>query len=218
MAAVVASLAGTVACASVTTASLSTEVAARPLAIPPVHDGAPARRWAPAVGATIPLWVDSVPGVLGWSPDLVALAYDAARAWDTPGVHVRFERAATPEAALVFVHWRRNATWHVGGVTRSILNARGETEGADLWIVLDPGQHGAVLPPEAIRGLLLHELGHALGLAHDPATSAIMCGAAGPQAITERDRAALRALYNSGAGGRDGRALAAGDKSRRPRS
>jgi hypothetical protein len=55
-----------------------------------------------------------------------------------PQVPVRLVRAATPEAALVRVHWQRSVSWRGGGVTRRTVNARGETTGADCWIVLAP--------------------------------------------------------------------------------
>jgi hypothetical protein len=63
-----------------------------------------------------------------------------------------------------------------------------------LWI--DPAR-GGLVPADTLRGLVLHELGHALGLAHDPEASALMSVAPGPLRITRRDRAALHALYGA---------------------
>ena len=198
-------LAGAPACAPAGLGQLGPELAARPLSRPAVHGGQQANRWAPTADGVIPLWVDSLPDMPGWSPELVALAYAAAGTWDTPGVPVRFARAAGPEAALVRVHWQHSVWWRGGGVTQRAVSARGETIGADCWIVLVP--RGAATAPTtaALRSVILHELGHALGLPHDVALLAVMhdgarIGAAMPD-LTRRDRAALRALYANRAGG-----------------
>jgi hypothetical protein len=190
------SLSGALGCAPARAGLARTEVAIGPLAAPTYDSRPTVRGWAPAAGTAIPLWVDSLPELREWSSTLVGLAYAAARAWQTPGVPVRFVPAADPSAALVRVHWRWRVRWRgVGGATLRALNERGETEGADVWVVLARGDDGTLLPPEAIRGVLLHELGHALGLGHDRDRLAIMYRATGPRAIARRDRAALRALY-----------------------
>jgi hypothetical protein len=192
-------------CGSPIAHQLGAEFTPHPLSRQAVRGGRQAHRWAPTAGGVIPLWVDSLPDAPGWSPELVTLAYEAARAWDTPQVPVRLVRAATPEAALVRVHWQRSVSWRGGGVTRRTVDARGETSGADCWIVLAP--QGAAMAPTtaALRAVILHELGHALGLAHDGSLLAVMHDGArigAPmQDVTPRDRAALRALYANGAGG-----------------
>jgi hypothetical protein len=181
------------------------ELVAHPRSRQAIRGGRQAHRWAPTAGGLIPVWVDSLPDAPGWSPELVALAYEAARAWETPGVPVRFARAGSPEAALVRVHWQRSVWWRGGGVTRRTVNARDETTGADCWIVLVP--RGASVAPTRteLRSVVLHELGHALGLAHDGGLLAVMHDGAriGPPMpnVTRRDRDALRALYATGAGG-----------------
>ena len=198
-------LAGAPACAPAGPRRMGPELAPRPLSRPAVRGGQQANRWAPTADGVIPLWVDSLPDTPGWSPELVALAYGAARAWETPGVPVRFARAASPEAALVRVHWQRSVWWRGGGVTQRAVNARGETIGADCSIVLAPRGAAIAPTPAALRSVILHELGHALGLPHDVGLLAVMhdgarIGAAMTD-LTRRDRAALRALYANRAGG-----------------
>jgi hypothetical protein len=195
---------GAVACAPAAPLRLGTHVAPRPLGRASAEARPRAHPWTTSTGGVIPLWVDSVPGMRGWSPELVALAYSAARAWETPGVPVRFERATGPDAALVRLHWQHEVPWKGGGVTERAVNARGRTSAADCWVVLAPGRGRTARPADELRTVVLHELGHALGLAHDRSVAAVMYDGdrfgAGRAAVSERDRAALRALYAGDAG------------------
>jgi hypothetical protein len=187
------------ACATSPAPSLGSDPA-RAISKPTRHGGLQAYPWAQPNAGLVTLWVDSVPELVGWSPELVATAYDAARAWSTTGVPLRFERAFSADAADVRLHWRRNATWQGRGATQRTLNDRRETIAAECWVLLEVD--GIAQTPGELRATVLHELGHALGLPHEGSAWAIMFDgtrAGGtPEAPTARDRAALLALYRDG--------------------
>jgi hypothetical protein len=171
--------------------------AAHAVSMPTRRAGLEAHPWAGPTAGVISLWVDSVPGLAGWSPELVTMAYEAARAWSTAGVPLRFERAFSADAADVRLHWNHNATWRGRGATRRTLNDVRETIAAECWVLLEVD--GIVQTRAELRATVLHELGHALGLPHEANAWAIMFDGARfggtPEAPTARDRAALVALY-----------------------
>ena len=186
----------TVACASAHAPSLGSD-AAYAVSKPSRRSAFEAYPWAQPTTGVVTLWVDSVPGLAGWSPELVGMAYDAARAWSGGGVPLRFERALGAEAADVRLHWRRSATWQGRGATQRTLNEGRETIAAECWVLLEVG--GVVQTLAELRATVLHELGHALGLPHEGTAWAIMFDGArlggSPEAPTANDRAALVALY-----------------------
>jgi hypothetical protein len=178
---------------------LSACVTARPPAAAPAPrsvGNAPVR-WTPARGGAITLWVDSSVGTPGWRPEFSRLVADAADAWSTVGAAVHFQRVDLPDHADVRVRWRR---WEPGperGATTRWVNTRGEMISVDVVIVLAPGPARPVSSPSQLRAIALHELGHALGLPHDPSHAAIMYRDVGPLALSDRDRDALRASYGT---------------------
>ena len=66
-------------------------------------------------------------------------------------------------------------------------------------------QDGRLADLHDLYRVVLHEMGHALGLRHSPDTGDIMyprLGKSGPQALSARDRETLRLLYSRPSGRR----------------
>lgn len=154
------------------------------------------RRWSSASHSPIALWVDSSAATPGWRPEFADIVADAATEWSSADVPVRFVRAAAPELADVRVHWKRWQPGTARGATTRWANARGEIVGADVTIVLARCRSGPVSSPRELRAIALHELGHALGLPHDPSRESIMYWETGPLSLTDHDLNALRAAYH----------------------
>jgi len=157
-------------------------------------------RWTPGHRDTLALWIDSAfVSTPGWRPALVGVVDDAARAWRDAGGAIRFVRAADAASADVRVHWRRWQEGPARGATTWATNARGELVGADVTIVLAPSLRQPPSPPCVVRAIALHELGHALGLPHDPSPDAVMYWQTGRLDLTDHDRAAVRAVSRTAA-------------------
>ncbi len=78
------------------------------------------------------------------------------------------------------------------------LNARGAIISAQVRA--DTGQLVG-MPADAVRRLLVHELGHLLGLEHDDARDSVMyphVGPAGEYEVSTADRVLLREMYGGG--------------------
>ena len=54
---------------------------------------------------------------------------------------------------------------------------------------------GTDAPPEVLPKIIVHELGHALGLDHDEQTDSVMMQGPGGLTITDLDRALLGDVY-----------------------
>jgi hypothetical protein len=161
-------------------------------------------RWTPGHRDTLALWIDSAfVSTPGWRPALVGVVDDAARVWRDAGGPIRFVRAADAANADVRVHWRRWQEGPARGATTWATNARGELVGADVTIVLAPGPRQPPSPACVVRAIALHELGHALGLPHDPSPDAVMFWQTGRLDLTDRDRAAIRAASHAAAAARE---------------
>lgn len=188
-------------CASSLGSSACAERSQRPIPLSTVSVLRPADnrplRWCPSRRDTLAVWVDSATWVSGWEPEFMRLVADAGEAWRAAGVPVHFARAGSPDSADVRVHWVRWKDGTERGATTWALDASGELIGAEVTIVLAPRRTLPVSSATLLYPIVLHEVGHALGLPHARSSDSVMYfRTGGALTLGDSDRKAVRAAYS----------------------
>lgn len=119
-------------------------------------------RWPPGTVVTTYLFGETVPAGLA-AADVAAAIYAAAAAWSRV-CGVAFAPAARPEDARVLVYFGPiDGPWNILGETElpadgvATAHHRMELDGSEQWT------------PAFVAGVILHEMGHAIGIGHAPA-------------------------------------------------
>jgi len=156
-----------------------------------VTAGSVAYRWTHP--GTLRLYVQASSSLPGWSPHHLALVDEAVRAW----MHcdgVRIELVSWPVNADVRLFWTDQLPTTNPGVTMLYRNASGRLTHADMFISAQPAPWHTGTPDRILYATIAHELGHALGLPHDPSVDALMHPSPLVTEVTKVDMARLDSL------------------------
>jgi Matrixin len=155
-------------------------------------------RWPDHVGDPLTIWIDSsstVSGEQAGFPGAVRAAFDD---WAATGIPIRFAFVGSARDADIRVRWTEFLDRKTGSTTWRTDRSGFLTRG-DITLATHMGD-GRELDSHGMKAIALHEVGHALGLAHSLDVHDIMASLVRVDSLSAPDRETIRLLYSLPAG------------------
>ena len=161
------------------------------------HDST-VERWSDHVKHPLKVWIDSSESPHGAQAGFPAAVRHAFATWAATGIPLHVAFVASARDADVRVHW----TGHLKGKTGSTTwrtDRNGWLSGGDITLATHVGD-GTALDARGMRAIALHEVGHALGLAHSTNPRDVMAPLVHVDTLSRADRNTIVLLYSLPAG------------------
>ena len=155
-------------------------------------------RWPDHLDRPITVWIDSsetISGAQAVFPEAVRYAF---LQWASTGIPLRFAFVSSPDGADLRVRWTDHLE-HKTGSTTWRTDRHGWLSGGDITLATHISD-GEILDARGMRAIALHEVGHALGLAHSTDPQDIMAPLVHVDALSAADRSTIKLLYSLPAG------------------
>ena len=153
-------------------------------------------RWREGTGQVVTVRISDATELPGWSPSFRDDVVTALNAWEDAGSPVRFALVGANEDADVVVHWINKFDARFEGWTTVSWNRAGWILNGDVTLALH-SPSGQLLTAGERAQVATHEIGHVLGLSHNPSPGSIMSPMVHVTAIAPIDVSTLRALYDT---------------------
>jgi hypothetical protein len=150
-------------------------------------------RWPSRVDDPIRVWVEPSSSI-GFSERV----RDAFGEWTDIGIPLRFVFVERARDAEIRVRWTDRLERKTGNTIWRV-DRNGWMRGSDVVIATQLGD-GRALDARSLRAIALHEVGHAIGLAHSDDRHDVMAPLVRVAALSTSDRATARLLYTLPAG------------------
>jgi hypothetical protein len=150
-------------------------------------------RWPSRLADPIRVWIEPS-AMLGFD----GRVRDAFGTWAEIGLPLRFAFVDRARDAEIRVHWTDHLDRKTGNTVWRV-DRNGWMRGSDVLLATHLSD-GRILDVRSLRAIALHEVGHAIGLAHSDDRHDVMAPLVRVSALSPVDRATARLLYALPAG------------------
>ena len=151
-------------------------------------------RWQLRPSRALKVKIADASAIAGWMPAYRDEVVSALHAWGATNSPVEFHVVADSEPADISIHWVDRFDAAYDGWTTLTWELPGRIVAGDVALAVH-SREGVSLSPLQRDQVMLHEIGHVLGLSHSHSAASVMRGQVEAAGISPDDTQALWDLY-----------------------